>query len=233
MLTYIERRRAVYCILLMDTQLSAFWNQHVSRQLSIFAHHVALPCPRSQWDALTATDWFRARETATVAGNSNANANANVNTTSSPSTNNKTTSAAGGVTLINHPPTNNASINTTPTSTSKTRSGYLPGLHPEFQVGHVPQGYSSAILSAFAADGNFNKVPFKVDMDNVLTVEMILMGIMAIAWDCRTRGGMGFRMKEGLKHWRSVVHNCESYSESCRHQCSLEVTKPSRITHKL
>lgn len=152
----------MYCILLMDTQLSAFWNQHVSRQLSIFAHDVALPCPRSQWEALTAADWFRAREAVA----------------SSPS-------------------------NPRSTHSSKQKSGYLPGLHPEFQVHHVADGYASAILASLACDS----VPFYADLDNALTVEMVVMGLMAIAWDCRTRGGMGIKFKEGTKHWRSVVMN--------------------------
>lgn len=57
-----ERRRAAFCVLLLDTQASAFWNQSPSRQLSIFAHNIALPCRKSQWDARTAVDWLRVRE---------------------------------------------------------------------------------------------------------------------------------------------------------------------------
>lgn len=159
----LERRRSAFCVLLLDTQLSAFWNQHVSRQLSIFAHNISLPCPRTQWDALTAREWFRAGQPP-------------VSPTPRP-----------------------------PLSVSrKPRLGYLPGLHPEFQVSGVSEGYSSAILSALAAE---EKLPFRVHLDDALTVEMVIMGLMAIAWDCRTRSGMGIRFKEGVKHWRSIVIN--------------------------
>ncbi|OXC68279.1 hypothetical protein AYX13_03236 [Cryptococcus neoformans] len=152
-----ERRRAAYCVLLIDTQLSAFWNQHCSRQLSIFAHHLTLPCTRRQWEAPTAQEWFRMRA----------------------------------------PPPN------TPPTPRKpnARSGYLPGLHPEFQVSTVSDGYSSAILAALALE----KLSFKVNLENSLTVQMVLIGLIAIAWDCRTRGGMGIRFREGTKHWRSIV----------------------------
>lgn len=153
-----ERRRAAFSVLLIDTQLSAFWNQHPSRQLSIFAHNITLPCPRNQWEAMTASDWFRVRE----------------------------------------PPIPASAIS------RKPRSGYLPGLHPEFQVSVVSEGYSSSILSALAAE---DRLPFRVDAENSLGVEMILIGLMAIAWDCRTRGGMGIRFREGTKHWRSIVLN--------------------------
>ncbi|ADV24181.1 hypothetical protein I305_05764 [Cryptococcus gattii E566] len=152
-----ERRRAAYCVLLIDTQLSAFWNQHCSRQLSIFAHHLTLPCTRRQWEAPTAQEWFRMR-----------------------------------VPPPNTPPT---------LRKSNARSGYLPGLHPEFQVSTVADGYSSAILAALALE----KLSFKVDLENSLTVQMVLIGLIAIAWDCRTRGGMGIRFREGTKHWRSIV----------------------------
>ncbi|ODN72778.1 hypothetical protein L202_08213 [Cryptococcus amylolentus CBS 6039] len=154
-----ERRRAAYCVLLIDTQLSAFWNQHCSRQLSIFAHHLTLPSDRSQWQAPTASEWFRLR-------------------IRQPST----------------PPTPRRAAN-------QQRSGYLPGLHPEFQVSTVTDGYSSAILASLALE----PLAFKADLDNCLTVQMILIGLIAIAWDCRTRGGMGIRFKEGTKHWRSIV----------------------------
>ena len=203
----VERSRAVYCVLLMDTQLSAFWNQHVSRQLSIFAHNVPLPCPRSQWEALTASDWFRVREAAKATASNHNN---------SPSTHNKT--STGGI-VYNYPQnsttttTNNQSSPPTASTSKSQRSGYLPGLHPEFQVGHVSDGYSSAILSALAGDSCLT-MPFKVDLDNVLSVEMVFMGLMAIAWDCRTRGGMGIRFKDGTKHWRGVVHNCESLTRT-------------------
>jgi hypothetical protein len=45
---------------------------------------------------------------------------------------------------------------------------------------------------------------FTIDLDNFLTCEMVLMGLMAIAWDCRTRGGMGLKTATG-EHWRVVV----------------------------
>lgn len=184
----------------MDTQLSAFWNQHVSRQLSIFAHNVALPCSRSQWDAQTATDWFRVREAANATTINSTINNTNNTSSSSPSNPNKPSSNS-----------NSTSTNTTPSNTKTQKSGYLPGLHPEFQINHVSDGYSSAILSALAAQDCLTP-PLKVDLDNYLSMEMVLMGLMAIAWDCRTRGGMGIRFKEGTKHWRAVVHNCE-----CKH----------------
>jgi hypothetical protein len=161
-----ERRRAVYCILLIDTQLSAFWNQHVSRELSIFAHHVALPCPRAQWEALTAGDWFRLREN------------------------------------IIPPPV------VKPVNQSRQKPGRMPGLHPEFQVHHVSDGFSSVVLESLAAENAIVK-SYRADLDNCLTVEMALMGLMAIAWDCRTRGGMGIKFREGTKHWRVIVINGE------------------------
>jgi hypothetical protein len=46
-----------------------------------------------------------------------------------------------------------------------------------------------------------------VDADNALAVEMVLMGVMAVAWDCRTRGGMGLKFREGTKQWRPLVLN--------------------------
>ncbi|WWD16949.1 hypothetical protein CI109_101381 [Kwoniella shandongensis] len=152
-----ERRRAAYCVLLIDTQLSAFWNQHCSRQLSIFAHNLILPCPRNQWDALTAHEWLRLR----------------------------------------------GPLPQSPSKPKINRSGYLPGLHPEFQVNTIADGFSSAILAALGAQS----LSFKVDLENSLTVQMVMMGLLAIAWDCRTRGGMGIRFREGTKQWRSIVFN--------------------------
>ncbi|OCF60817.1 hypothetical protein L486_00457 [Kwoniella mangroviensis CBS 10435] len=156
-----ERRRSAYCVLLIDTQLSAFWNQHCSRQLSIFAHNLNLPCPKSQWEAESASEWVKIRQYAMT--------------------------------------------NNTPTTKPKhSKSGYLPGLHPEFTVNVVTEGYSSAIMSALSEE---HKFLFKVDLDNSLTSQMVLIGLIAIAWDCRTRGGMGIRFREGTKHWRSIVFN--------------------------
>ncbi|WWC62269.1 uncharacterized protein I303_104865 [Kwoniella dejecticola CBS 10117] len=154
-----ERRRSAYCVLLMDTQLSAFWNQHCSRQLSIFAHNLNLPCPKSQWEARTASEWLKIRRYSPVQ-------------------------------------------NTATTKPKTSKSGYLPGLHPEFTVTVVAEGYSSAIMSALSEE---HKFLFKVDLDNSLTIQMVLIGLIAIAWDCRTRGGMGIRFREGTKHWRSIV----------------------------
>ena len=142
-----------------DTQLSAFWNQHCSRQISIFAHNMALPCPKGQWEAQTASEWLRLR----------------------------------------HLPDPQQS----PSSTGRPpRSSYLPGLHPEFHVSSVAEGYSTGILSSMAAS---SFLPFKVDLDNYLGVEMVLMGLMAAAWDCRTKGGMGIKFGDGLKQWRPIV----------------------------
>lgn len=102
-------------------------------------------------------------------------------------------------------------LNTPPTlRKSNARSGYLPGLHPEFQVSTVADGYSSAILAALALE----KLSFKVDLENSLTVQMVLIGLIAIAWDCRTRGGMGIRFREGTKHWRSIVFKGGSFDNS-------------------
>ncbi|RXK38273.1 hypothetical protein M231_04446 [Tremella mesenterica] len=150
-----ERRRAAFCVLLLDTQASMFWNQHVSRQLSIFAHNLQLPSPRSQWEATTASDWMRSRS----------------------------------------PPPASPTL-------PRDKSGYLPGLHPEFMVNNIPDGYAAAVMSAL---GRERPLPFMVDAENSLGVEMILCGLMAIAWDCRTRGGMGIRLQDGMKHWRYVV----------------------------
>jgi hypothetical protein len=152
-----ERRRAAYAILFIDTQISAFWSQHPSRQLSIFAHNINLPCPAAQWEARTASDWMLARQ-AEVSGDC------------------------------------------TPRRQAR---GFHPSLHPEFHVNVIHDGYSSAVLSALAAEG----APSKVDMDNAFAVSVVLTGLLATAWDCRTRGGMGLRFRDGSKHWRSIVLN--------------------------
>lgn len=163
-----ERRRAVFNILLIDTQQSAFWNQHVSRQLSIFAHHAALPCRKAEWEASTASDWFRACQ-------------------------------------VPKPPPD------LPPANHKRRQhpGNLPGLHPEFQVSQISDGYATVVLETLAAE-NAKHHTLRPDMENCLAVQMALMGLMAIAWDCRTRGGMGIRFHEGVKHWRVIVMNGES-----------------------
>lgn len=152
-----ERRRAAFCVLLIDTQLSAFWNQHCSRQLSIFAHNLNLPCSRSQWDAMSASDWIRYREAA-------------------------------------------------PLRRKSAKTGFMPGLHPEFQVSSISEGYSTAVVSALACQP---PVPLVVDLEHYLGVELVLMGLMAAAWDCRTKGNMGIRFKEGSRHWREMLLNGE------------------------
>lgn len=53
-------------------------------------------------------------------------------------------------------------------------------------------------------------MPFRVGMENAMSVEMIRVGLKAISWDCRRRGGMGIRIREGTKRWRSIVLNSES-----------------------
>jgi hypothetical protein len=151
----------------MDTQLSAFWNQHVSRQLSVFAHNIALPGPRNLWEATTASEWLRLHETISAAPHD------------------------------------------TSTTQQKSRPGYLPGLHPEFQVSHVAEGFSKAVLYALSGS---DSPPYRVDHENALTVEMLLMGLMATAWDCRTRGGMGIRLKADVKQWRGAVMGGRSSS---------------------
>lgn len=157
-----ERRRAAYAILFIDTQISSFWSQHPSRQLSIFAHNINLPSSTAQWNALNATDWLLARQA-------------------------------------------DASVSNEPRPARRIgRQGFHPGLHPEFQVSVVTDGYSSAVLSALTAEG----APLiKVDMDNSFAVSLVLTGLVAIAWDCRARGGMGIRFRDGTKHWRSIVLN--------------------------
>nr|XP_019007466.1 uncharacterized protein I206_07724 [Kwoniella pini CBS 10737]OCF46247.1 hypothetical protein I206_07724 [Kwoniella pini CBS 10737] len=187
-----ERRRSAYCVLLMDTQLSAFWNQHCSRQLSIFAHNLNLPCPKSQWEARTASEWLKIRRYAPVQN--------------------------------------------TATSKPKTsKSGYLPGLHPEFTVTVVSEGYSSAIMSALSEE---HKFLFKVDLDNSLTIQMVLIGLIAIAWDCRTRGGMGIRFREGTKHWRSIVFSAviqlrAAYESAVLHMSATIESRDMRDTFSI
>jgi hypothetical protein len=161
-------------VLLIDTQLSAFWNQHPSRQLSIFAHNLPFPCPKSHWEALTPTQWLRLR-----------------------------ISPPFPTSLPSHPP--RLKSTTTPRVKPLSSSGFLPGLHPEFQVSVVSEGYSSSVLSALAAES----LEFEVGLENGLGVEMVLMGLLAIAWDCRTRGGMGIRFRDGTTHWRGIVLNGE------------------------
>ncbi|WRT68113.1 uncharacterized protein IL334_005088 [Kwoniella shivajii] len=182
-----ERRRSAYCVLLIDTQLSAFWNQHCSRQLSIFAHNLNLPCPRSQWEAATASEWMKIRQ---------------------------------------------ITPNTPTTKPKHSKSGYLPGLHPEFTVTVVAEGYSSAIMSALSEE---HKFLFKVDLDNSLTTQMVLIGLIAIAWDCRTRGGMGIRFREGTKHWRSIVFNAviqlrAAYESAVMHMSATVESRDMRDT---
>ena len=58
-------------------------------------------------------------------------------------------------------------------------------------------------MSALAAENSL--LDFAVDMEHALSVEMVLMGLLAVAWDCRTRGGMGIRFREGTKQWRAIV----------------------------
>ncbi|BEI93448.1 uncharacterized protein CcaverHIS019_0510760 [Cutaneotrichosporon cavernicola] len=152
-----ERRRTAYAILLIDTQISTFWSQYPSRQLAIFAHNINLPCPATQWEACTASDWVLARQ---VEGSGDRPAR-------------------------------------------QQRQGFQPGLHPKFQVNVIHEGYSSAVLSALAAESASSKV----DTDNVFAVSLVLTGLLAIAWDCRTRGGLGLRFRDGSKHWRSIVLN--------------------------
>ena len=151
-----ERRRAAYCILCIDTQLSAFWNQHPSRQLSIFAHNLASPCSRVQWEAATPSEWIRTIET-----------------TSTPAA----------------------------PSNRKPRPAHLPGLHPDFHVDHIPDGYAASVKKALAAEQGQS---LNIDHDSWFSAYMILMGLMAVAWDCRTRGGVGIRIPD-FKRWRGIV----------------------------
>jgi hypothetical protein len=57
-------------------------------------------------------------------------------------------------------------------------------------------------LTALGAE---QPIKFNIDLENELAVEMVIMGIMAIAWDCRTRGGMGIRFRDSSKAWRDIA----------------------------
>lgn len=189
-----ERRRAAYSILYIDTQISAFWSQHPSRQLSIFAHNIKLPAPRAQWEAMTPADWLRAREGSDGGnGGSGSGSGAGAGTGAQ-----RRSGGANGSHSHSHNPNGTDSK-----SSGSNRTGYMPGLHPEFQVSVVTEGYSSAVLAALAGDGT----PIRIDLDNSFQVMLVLSGLCAIAWDCRTRGGMGIRFRDGTKHWRTVVRN--------------------------
>lgn len=153
-----ERRRAAFCVLLVDTQISAFWNQHPSRQLSIFAHNIALPATKAQWEATSAAEWLQAR-------------------------------------LAVRPPAKTG-------LGKRRRSSYLPGLHPDFEVKQVAEGYSSGVLRALAAEQDLS---FEMSVDNALGGMMAVFGLMAVGWDCRTRGGMGLKFKDGATNWRNIV----------------------------
>jgi hypothetical protein len=91
---------------------------------------------------------------------------------------------------------------TTPSIKRNHRNAYLPGLHPDFRITQIPDGYSSAILSAMVAQADLQ---FVVDLENTLSVEMVLLGLMGTAWDHRTKGGMGIKFKDGAKHWRKLT----------------------------
>ena len=91
-----------------------------------------------------------------------------------------------------------ANICTSPGSNNHT--GYLPGLHPDFQVNTVTEGFSAAILTLLGSE----PLPFKIDGEGYLGAELVLLGLMAAAWDCRTRGGMGLKMREN-KQWRGMM----------------------------
>ena len=102
-----------------------------------------------------------------------------------------------------------------PSSNSKRRknhgkTGFMPGIHPEFQVNSISEGYSSAVVSALACQ---KPDPLVVDADHALGVEVVLIGLMAAAWDCRTKGNMGIRFKETTKHWREMLLNGGSEPE--------------------
>ncbi|WVQ99764.1 hypothetical protein IAU59_006906 [Kwoniella sp. CBS 9459] len=226
-----ERRRAAYCVLLIDTQISAFWNQHCSRQLSIFAHNLGLPCSTSQWEAASASEWFHLRDSERPASPPSAK----IRQPNSASTTNLTAhddgraadSAQGLSRSRSDTQSRSRSTPSSAMTNASKRSGFLPGLHPEFTVNIIAEGYSSAILSALAIDSLKSqasagsgsgsgspsasaaaltmKLPFSVDLESSLTVQMVLIGLMAIAWDCRTRGGMGIRFKEGTRNWRQIV----------------------------
>jgi hypothetical protein len=165
-----ERRRAAFCVLLIDTQISAFWNQHPSRQLSIFAHNIPLPASKGQWEATSAAEWFQMRQ------------------------------------AIRLPP------QVGPGRGRKRRSSYLPGLHPDFEVKQVADGYSSGVLRALAAEQDLT---FEMSVDGALGGMMLVIGLMAVGWDCRTRGGMGLKFKDGATNWRNLVLHGETMTFFC------------------
>lgn len=177
-----ERRRAAFCVLMVDTQISGFWNQHPSRQMSIFAHHIGLPCPKSEWEALSAAEWIRTRVALRAAKKARASLG---NQYDGPS-------GQGASNLKPIPDV----------SPRKKKSTYLPSLHPDFQVSYVSEGYSRSLLSAMAAETTLS---FAIDLDHTLGVQMILIGLCAAAWDFRTRGGMGFKLKNSSQSWRVLV----------------------------
>lgn len=93
------------------------------------------------------------------------------------------------------------------------RPSLMPGIHPEFQVNNIPEGYSSAIMCALACQ---TPKPLLVDAEHALGVEMVLIGLIAVAWDCRTKGNMGIRYQDVSKHWRETVSEGEpAVGRSC------------------
>ncbi|WVF71094.1 hypothetical protein IAT40_005891 [Kwoniella sp. CBS 6097] len=247
-----ERRRAAYCVLLIDTQISAFWNQHCSRQLSIFAHNLTLPCSKSQWEASNPHEWFQIRDSERLPTPPSSIVqlpNSALTPTSNTHSLNGSKDASDPDPRLSRSrsnPRSNSTPSTAMTNASK-RSGFLPGLHPEFTVNIIAEGYSSAILSALAIDSFKSssssstsasaalKLPFKVDLESCLTVQMVLIGLMAIAWDCRTRGGMGIRFKEGTRNWRqivfsAVIHLRAAYETSVVHMSGTIESRDLRDT---
>ncbi len=87
------------------------------------------------------------------------------------------------------------------------RSAFMPTLNPEFNVSNVADGFAAAVLAAL----NSEQTPqFKIDDNNKFAVEMVLMGLMAAAWDCKTKGQLGLRFRDSAKHWRDIIMNGES-----------------------
>lgn len=209
-----ERRRAAFCVLLIDTQISAFWNQHPSRQLSIFAHHIGLPRPKSEWEATSAADWLRAIRMNKLAKELNTVPQMD------PSRPDAKAYDTHGYARLG---------NGTQKSPRKYRSSFLPSLHPDFQLSYVSEGYSSSLMSALAAE---TALSFDIDLNHSLSVQMILIGLCAAAWDLRTRGGMGIKLTNNEKSWRVLVLHGESWSTMAqRPSCSLSLTDQTAVVN--
>ncbi|KAM0753374.1 hypothetical protein T439DRAFT_324009 [Meredithblackwellia eburnea MCA 4105] len=184
-----ERKRMVLIIFSLDCQLSGFWSQHPGRILSVFARRTGMPCPAAEWEAQNAAEWSR------IVGERNAR----TKVSSGPTTTTSAEQTPG---------------HTTPKENEERENAYLPVMNPEHFVESVKPGLSSCIQAALGVKG-VSCLPFPVDdPDYLFSTELILMGLLAVAWDCRTRGGYGMNQpaKDGFNplHWKqnalSAIH---------------------------